>query len=168
MIKYLILVLITAPCCGIPESAIPVDAPAYCWDALKDVANDLEVSGPNCRWMPNFRSELCWVRNRYWECFGYPSIADCRRLPSQATCLQRLVFVTERQIWLEAVRHERLYLMDWADLALANDRKLAEFWRTAADAQEESNFWCRRRECLYRLRCIVGPEAYYAGAWPAP
>src|SRR5437773_598642 len=88
MQSYLILLLVISPV----EIPVPRKVPEPYWQALKETAWGLELTGPRCPWITDFRSEVRWVRLRWRESLAYPPLADCERLPAQDTIRQLLAF----------------------------------------------------------------------------
>src|SRR5947209_6156782 len=76
--ELLVALLLLAP----TPPSVPSHAPEPLWQALKQVALELEVVGPHERWANDFRSELGYVRRHWRELAQAPPLADCSRLPS--------------------------------------------------------------------------------------
>src|SRR5262249_42870226 len=107
---YFILLLIVCPF----EVPVPRRVPEPCWQALKDTAWALELTGPHCRWITDFRWEVRWVRLRWRESLTYPALVDCERLPAQETIRQLLAFNAAYRQYTEVRRSLRRH--EWDEL----------------------------------------------------
>lgn len=162
--QVIILLLILSPI----EPSVPIIVPQPCWNALKDIAMVMELSGPRCPWVNNFRSEIQWVRKNWRECHDCPSIKDCQKLPSKEDCQRHLAVVQEYQKYLEVNKILRLH---WVERLIEPTERatwLANFWRIAMEAMDESQNWANRRRALDKMRTLMGKEAYEAAMWPVP
>jgi len=159
---YLVLVLILSPV----ELPAPHRAPEAYWQALKQIALDLELTGPRCPWINDFESEVRWVRKNWREALDCPPLADGQRLPPPGLIRQLLGFNSAYRQFLEARREVRR--LDWDELTevLSETDRLREVWQAAADATSPDHIWVCRRRALKRLKDLIGEEPYDAGSLP--
>jgi hypothetical protein len=145
---------------------MPHRVPEAYWQALKDAAWNLELTGPRCPWIADFRSEVRWVRKHRPDALACPPLADSRRLPSPVVIRQLLAFNGAHRQYLEARRWVRRH--EWEELteALCETDRLREIWQAAAEAASEEQIWICRRRALLRLQELIGEEAYYTGNLP--
>jgi hypothetical protein len=136
------------------------------WQALKQTAWDLELTGPRCPWIADFRSEVRWVRKHWRESACCPPLSDCRRLPPATAIRQMLAFNAAYRQYLEARRWVRRH--EWEELTeiLSETDRLREVWQAAAEAVAEDHIWVCRRQALRRLQELIGDEGYYSGNLP--
>jgi hypothetical protein len=165
MKTLLVIALVMSPV-EVPSLLIPQSADADYWTALKCVAWHMELTGPHCPWLTNFRAEINWARCRYREARGWPSIKECRRLPPLEKCRGYVNFGNSHCCWLAIAERERPSIDMSEERADAN--WCLRFWGEACSAQCESSTWVSRRGSLQRLKELVGDEAWHAGAWPPP
>jgi DNA-directed RNA polymerase specialized sigma24 family protein len=142
----------------------------YRWEFIqmpadKSGIDDLLSQPEQCNggWLSKCR----WARRHYWACLEAPSVYDMAVLPPRAavqeqqrfSCGYREFLNKEWAIcpWHRAAVEEALGDLDAIDKAWAI---MEEIYRATWSATQ--------REALKKLRNIVGPEAYYAGAWPPP
>src|SRR5438477_6291186 len=97
---YVVLVLVFSPV----ELPVPQRVSEPYWQALKQVARDLELTGPRCPWISDFESEVRWVRKNVRETADCPPLADARRLPPAVQIRQLLAFNSAYRQFLEARR----------------------------------------------------------------
>ena len=161
---YLIFLLVFCP----HELPVPHQAPEPLWEALKRVAWELELTGPRCPWITDFRSEVQWVRLHYREAASYPPLTDCQRLPPAAVIRQGLAFNRSCQQYLEGRWQVRAYERDEIDEVLRRCQQLGQVWEAMATASADDLNWFCRRQALARLRELVGDQVYYSGDWPLP
>ena len=162
MPTYCVLVLVLSPF----ELPVPHRASEAYWQALKQVALDLELTGPRCPWINDFESEVRWVRKNWREASDCPPLSDGDRLPPASLIRQLLNTNCAYRQFLEARREVRR--LDWDELTelLSETNRLREVWQCAADATSADHIWVCRRRALKRLRDLVGEEAYDAGSLP--
>jgi hypothetical protein len=159
---YLVLFLIISPF----EAPVPRRVPEPYWHALKQTAWALELTGPRCPWITDFRSEVHWVRLRWRESLTYPALADCQRLPPQDTIRQYLAFNAAYRQYMEIRRCLRHH--EWEELTetLQETDRLCHVWQAAREAMAEDQSWICRRRALLRLQQLIGTEAYSRGQLP--
>lgn len=148
------------------EIPVPHRAPEPYWQALKETAWWLELTGPRCSWVTDFRAEVRWVRLRWREALAYPALADCQRLPSQETIRQLLAFNGAYRQCLEVRRRLRRHEWDVLTEALRETDELMQIWQAAREATAEEQHWVCRRRALHRLRELIGSDAYASGELP--
>jgi len=159
---YLVVLLIVSPC----EIPVPRRVPDAYWHALKQTAWGLELTGPRCPWINDFRSEVRWVRLRWRESLAYPPLADCQRLPPQDTIRQLLAFNSAYRQFTEVRRCLRRHEWDVLTETLQETDHLHHIWQAAREAMAEDQNWVCRRRALLRLQQLIGTEAYSRGNLP--
>lgn len=159
---YLILLLIISPF----EIPAPRRVSEPYWRALKETAWSLELTGPHCPWITDFRSEVRWVRLRWRESLAYPPLADCQRLPSQHTIRQLLAFNGAYRHYLEVRRCLRRHEWDLLTETIQETEWLSHVWQAAREAMAEDQNWFCRRRALFRLQQLIGTEDYSSGRLP--
>jgi hypothetical protein len=162
MQTYIVLLLVLCPV----EMPVPRRAPEPYWQALKQTAWALELTGPRCPWITDFRSEVRWVRQRWRESLAFPSLADCQRLPAQDTIRQLLAFNTAYRQYTEMRRCLRRHEWDMLTDTLQETDRLCCVWQAAREAMAEDQNWFCRRRALFRLQQLIGSEAYSCGDLP--
>lgn len=162
MPTYLVLLLIVSPF----EIPVPRRVPEPYWQALKETAWTLELSGPRCPWITDFRSEVRWVRLRWRESQAYPPLADCQRLPPHDTIRQLLAFNVAYRQYTEVRRCLRRHEWDVLTETLQETDRLHFIWQAAREAMAEDQNWVCRRRALHRLQLLIGTEAYSRGNLP--
>jgi hypothetical protein len=148
------------------ELPVPRRVPDPCWRALKETAWALELTGPRCPWITDFRSELRWVRLRWRESLTYPALADCERLPPHETIRQFLAINATYRQYAEIRRCLRRHEWDALTEAIQETDRLCYVWQTAREAMAEDQNWVCRRRALLRLRQLIGNDAYFNGDLP--
>lgn len=164
MSAYLhVLLLLLCPAIPTPATATPEQ-----WAALKQIALDLEVVGPRERWVPDFRSEVRYVRAAACDLADAPPIADAQRLPAAdhaAGCCQ---FNEAFQRHLDAVALTSPADAERWRSAREETRRLGGIWADIGYAADDSfTTWMYRRRRLRCLREALGEADYAAGRWPA-
>jgi hypothetical protein len=161
---WLVLTLLVWP----EELPVPHQAPEPLWRALKEIAWTLELTGPRCPWITDFRSEVRWVRHHMRDAAEYPALTECQRLPPAFVIHDNLAFNRVHQCYLEARWVVRLQDRDAIEDALQQSRQISRIWEAMAAANADDLNWFCRRQALARLRELLGDEAYYEGDWPFP
>jgi hypothetical protein len=159
---YLVLLLIVSPF----EIPVPRRVSEPYWHALKQTAWSLELTGPRCPWITDFRSEVRWVRLRWRESADYPRLADCQRLPKPETIQQLLAFNAAYRNCMEVRRCLRRQEWDLLTDTIEETEWLGCVWQAAREAMAEDQNWFCRRRALYRLQQLIGPEPYSCGCLP--
>jgi hypothetical protein len=162
MPTYAIWLLILSPF----DIPIPRHASEPYWQALKQTAWWLELTGPRCPWNTDFRSEVRWVRLRWRESLGYPALTDCQRLPPPETIRQFLAFNAAYRQSVEVRRCLRRHEWEMLTETLWETDQLMQVWQAAREAVAEEQNWVCRRRALFRLRQLIGPDAYSNGDLP--
>jgi hypothetical protein len=95
-----VLILLYLPC-EIP-SWVPLPER---WSELKEIAWQLELTGPHCSWIKNWRKEVLWVRQNWKKCEHAPSIRELDFCPSgmQALNLERFHLDRAKYFQLQAI-----------------------------------------------------------------
>jgi hypothetical protein len=166
MEAVVVLALVFSPVDMTP--LVPHQVSERWWGALKETACALELAGPSCKWIPDFRSEVRWTRNYRREARNWPSIWDCDRLPPKSLCEEYAHDVRQRGELLCHALAERLHWAAYLEGAIRECELVWTFWREASYAQDEGMLWTTRRRNLNELRLMLGREAYEAGEWPYP
>jgi hypothetical protein len=146
--------------------AVPHHVPSGLWQSLKRMALRMEVVGPDERWIDDYRSELNYVRRHARDLSGAPPLGDACSLPPAAVSRESRCFNLNYQRNLELRRNLALHRQEELDESLQEAKHLASIWALVDTAACSSQSWVCRRLALMRLREMLGPEAYYAGAIP--
>jgi hypothetical protein len=83
MWRIVVVLLVSSP----REIPLPHHAPEPAWAALRAQAWDLELTGPHCQWVDDFRSEVAWVRRHARESIDWPPLHDVDRFPPRPAVL---------------------------------------------------------------------------------
>lgn len=140
-------------------------APPEAWQAMKDIAEWLELYSPGGAWSENFGQDLRWCQSWAARLRDSPPLADHCWLPPKAAIEAALDFNGEHQAWLDHRGRSRSGCWrteDWMEEA----RRLGEIWELARQSTNPTRQWYYRREDLARLRDLIGREAYYRGEMP--
>jgi hypothetical protein len=158
----MVLVLVLSPV----EIPVSRRASEPSWQALRQVAWDLELTGPRCPWINDFESEVRWVRKNWRDAADCPPLADSTRLPPLGHIRELLNFNAAYRQYLEARREVRRHEWDEITEIVSETDHLREVWQAAADATSEDHIWVCRRRALKHLKELLGDQAYDAGTMP--
>jgi hypothetical protein len=147
MTKAFIVLLLCSPI----ELPVTHRASPPLWQALKAVAEQLEVTGPHERWIDDFASEVRYVRHHLRELHDAPSLLDCDLLPPRPLALCMQAFYLQRQLYLEHMRRIKLHREEEIDGLLAKARCEAKVWMLIDCATNETQSWPCRRRALRQL-----------------
>lgn len=114
----------------------------------------------------DFSSDLNLLRRRYQELGEAPPVDDSRRFPER-TAVNELLTVN-RAFRQHIDARQPGEPSRWWELrsALQETDTLYQVWDTVRDARCEYYYVTVRRQALQRLRELLGPDNYYAGALP--
>jgi len=122
--------------------------------ALKEVAEEIELTDHRDHWRPNYAEELEWSKDQLSRLRNCPSVELAATLPDHALCLSRLQFANSLHCYWESqagmtparAAHFRPLLNDlcWR----------IECWGAAADATRPDQVRCRR-QALRRLQLLT-------------
>lgn len=159
-----VLILILSPV------EIPVSAHAgpEDWQALKALSLTAELVGPHENWVPDFRSEVRYVRHHARALMDAPPLADAALLPPLEYTADAARIAEQHLARLEWHQFSTPHRSDWFAAAITEVRGRACVWESIRAASMTGHAWAHRRTALARVREVMGPEAYYAGRWPAP
>jgi hypothetical protein len=149
------------------EPSVGREAPPEAWQALKDVAEAIEVVGPHEHWHDDFGCELAYVRSRWQDVWDAPRVAEGLRFPHPKVASGCLDLNQDLQRHLNA----RRAAVGWCpvlDRVLADTQRLWRLWYLAASAADTSWSWAARRSNLKALRRELGEEAFGNGTLPPP
>jgi hypothetical protein len=162
MWDYLVVLIVLSPV----EVPVNPDAPPEAWQALKTISLELEVVGPHERWVPDFRSEVRYVRAHVRALQDAPSLNDCEWLPSAETVADGCRFSEQYQMHLQTQMNQMPHREQEIGQALEESRRLYRVWDTVRRAALPQESWVSRRRALGQLRDALGDEAYYSGQLP--
>jgi hypothetical protein len=162
---YLVALLLLSPF----ELPVPRRVAPPLWQALKKTAWDLELTGPKCHWIADFRSEARWCRNQFRAAYQRPSITDSNYLPDTQSAHDLYTYAVK----ISDGMGQRIYCYDspqdvWRQRFLAEIKERVRIWEVVLDATDPNQVWSCRRRSLADLKELLGDDAYYRHDLPAP
>ncbi len=151
-IAFILLLLCSPVALPVPHKA----SPGF-WQALKTVAERLEVTGPHERWIDDFQSEVRYVRHHLRDLRDAPLLEDCDLLPPRPLAVGLHTFCLRRQLHLEQLRCIMLHHEEEIAALLIEARSDVEVWELIDCATNPYQSWPGRRKALRRLQEILGP-----------
>jgi hypothetical protein len=136
------------------------------WQALKRVSIVLEIVGPHERWRSDFHAELRYVRQHWRELADAPPWPDCLRFPPSSVAADCCCWNLAYQEYAKNRRWICRHRWDELTASLEEARQLYQVWKTVQEATDMANSWVHQRRALWKLRQLLGPEAYSAGRLP--
>jgi hypothetical protein len=140
---------------------VPSKTAPEAWQALRHVAQLLEIVGPHESWGTDFASDLRYVRQYHRLLRDAPPLADAYRLPPPSLARELCSFNEAFQSYLRVQKLIYLYRAEELDVVLQETARLHEVWDAVRRAGSPGEPWALRRRMLQKLREILGDAAYY-------
>ncbi|HEV3258915.1 MAG TPA: hypothetical protein VG013_18740 [Gemmataceae bacterium] len=114
------------------------------------------------------QEDLTELRRRFRDLADAPPVYESLRFPDKASINGYLAFNRAYCRQLALRRPVELAHAAELDAALHEAEQLQDLWDTVKGARCEYYFVSYRRECLKKLREMMGDRAYYNGQLPPP
>jgi hypothetical protein len=164
--------MLTAPPAVVEPLAYPpalntlgpaLQATALCWEVLDPREVRYILTRPD-----DFLSDLVLLRRRYQDLNGAPQLSDGMRFPDPETVGQILAFNRAYRQHLCLRQPIELPRSEELKAAIRETDDLYHIWDLVRDARCDYYYVTVRRQALYKLRQVLGAEAYYCGRLPPP